>query len=233
MTFDDFEIKVKQTGPYIGRECLNLRCLKTEKTRKLDLSNTERRDESGFHDMVANPSDTLCIVRIFKALRHHYPEDFKGTILRRKLPQKAVTKLLKLPEYFKKPKGTFIPMADLSDKARFGKNYTTVVCRSVARRCGFDTPERHTAAGRRRAGITELVSSDVVVPSSELLIASRHKSAVTSAKYQAANENAHAKRYEASMYKEKKQGTVFVICSFLLCTNLVTNKLFNSTLCRC
>jgi hypothetical protein len=200
---------VKQSGPYIGRECLNLKSLKTEKTRKLNLSNTERRDETGFHDMVANPNDTLCIVRIYKILRSHYPEDYKGSILRRPLPQKEVDILQKFLG-----KGKFVPMADLSKKGKFGKNYTTTVCRRVAARCGFENPEKHTAAGRRRTGITELVSSDTEVPSSELLISSRHKSVITSAKYQASNENAHAKRYQATMYDEPKKGTVLYV---LLC----------------
>ena len=194
MTFDDFEIKVKQAGPFIGRECLNLKSLKTEKARKLSLTNTERRDENGFHDMVANPDDVLCIVKIFKALRRHYPKDYKGMILRRSIPMKEVKFLSK------SSKESFIPMADLSEKGKFGKNYTTEVCRRVARCCGFEDPEKHTAAGRRRTGITELVSSDVEVPSSELLLASRHKSVGMSSRYQAGNENAHAKRYQASMF---------------------------------
>ena len=198
----------------MGRECLNLKNFKTEKTRKLSLTNTERRDESGFHDMVANPEDSLCIVRIFKALRAHYPANFTGTILRRSLPEKERKKLRK-----SLGRGAFLPMADLAEKGRFGKNYTTTVCRRVALRCSFDRPEKHTAAGRRRAGITDLVSSTVEVPSSELLIASRHKSILMSAKYQASNENAHAKRYEATMYNDEvNEGTVLycVLLCFLL-----------------
>jgi hypothetical protein len=216
---------VKQSGPYIGRECLNLKSLKTEKTKKLSLSNTERRDESGFHDMVANPKDTLCIVRIYKKLRSHYPDDYKGSILRRPIPQKEVVVLQKTLGRDK-----FVPMADLSKKGKFGKNYTTVVCRRVATRCGFENAQKHTAAGRRRTGITELVSSDTEVPSSELLISSRHKSVCTSAKYQATNENAHAKRYQATMYDEPEKGKVpplpgadvYCLFYFLILTNYCT-----------
>jgi len=186
---------------------------------KLSLSNTERRDESGFHDMIANPEDSLCIVRIYKALRTHYPLNYTGTILRRAIPEKERRKLHK-----SLGKGAFVPMADLAEKGRYGKNYTTVVCRRVAKRCSFDKPEKHTAAGRRRAGITDLVSSSVEVPSSELLISSRHKSILMSSKYQASNENAHAKRYQATMYNEENEGTVFVLCFAVICT-IVTNTL--------
>lgn len=200
LTFEDFEIYVKQIGPFIGRECLNLKSLKTEKALKLSLTNTERRNESGFHDMIANPGDPLCIVRIFKLLRRHYPDDFKGSILRRSLPQKEIKKLRKNAKA-----GTFLPMADLAPKGKFGKNYPTKVCRRVAARCGFDNPQKHTGAGRRRTGITELVSSEVEVPSSELLTASRHKSIEMSARYQAGNENAHAKRYQATLYGSGKE----------------------------
>ncbi len=81
LTFDNFELHVKQSGPFIGRECLNLKCLKTEKALKLSLTNTELCSESGFHNMVSNPNDSLCIVAIFKLIRRHYPEDWKGSIL--------------------------------------------------------------------------------------------------------------------------------------------------------
>ncbi len=97
-------------------------------------------------------------------------------------------------------------MADLCAKGKFGKNYPTEVCRKVARRCGFENAEKHTAAGCRRTGITKLVSSKVEVPSAELLLTSCHKTMLTSAKYQEGNENMHAKRYKATMYDEKKAG---------------------------
>ena len=62
--------------------------------------------------------------------------------------------------------------------------------------------------GRRRAGISQLVSANGVVPSAELLNNCRHKSALTNATYQAANEDAHAKRYEATMYNGGKENEV-------------------------
>ena len=66
LLFDMIDLHVKQCGPFIGRECLNLKGPKTEKMHKLSLTNMECCSESGFHDMVANPKDSLCIVGIFK-----------------------------------------------------------------------------------------------------------------------------------------------------------------------
>ena len=113
--------------------------------------------------------------------------------------------------------GSFIPMADLSEKGKFGKNFPMEVCCQVARRCRFEQPEKHTAAGCHCTGITELVSSDVEVPSAEILLSSRHKSIDMSARYQSGNKNAHTKRYHATMFSDQKKGMyclLFTVTSY-------------------
>jgi hypothetical protein len=90
LTFSNFELYVKQTGPFAGRECLNLKDLKTEKKHIISLGQPVLRNEQGYHDMVTNPGDLYCIVRIFKLFRAHFPEDWKGEILCRPKPEKAI-----------------------------------------------------------------------------------------------------------------------------------------------
>lgn len=174
LTFDDFNLYVKQGGPNAGLKCLELLSKNTDKSHKLSLGNYSLRDEKGFHDQIEDPNDPLCIVYLFGCLRRHYPSDYTGTIFHHQLNEKKIKKL----KMTRDSEG-FMPMADLTSP--FGKNYYNIVCKAVATRCGLDNPEKHTAASRRRSGITQLVSSDVVVPSSEIMISARHKSAITNA----------------------------------------------------
>jgi hypothetical protein len=165
---------VKQTGPNVGHRCLEILSKNSDKTHKLSLGNSHLRDETGFHDHIDNPKDPFCIVMLFCKLRDHFPAGYKGTVFHHMLSEKKLRKLKRTPE----PNG-FVPMADT--ESPFGKNHFSSVCKRVAKRCGMANPGKHTAASRRRSGITQLVSSDVVVPSSEIMISARHKSAITNA----------------------------------------------------
>ena len=176
MTVDDFRLYVKQSGPNVGLKCLEILSKNSDKTHKLCLGNSSLRDEKGFHDQIKNQKDPLCIVMLYGKLRRHFAPGYQGTIFHHPLTEKKI-RISKL----KADSDGFMPMADI-DKP-FGKNYFSNVCKRVATRCGMLDPEKHTAASRRRSGITQLVSSDVVVPSSEIMIASRHKSAITNAGY--------------------------------------------------
>jgi hypothetical protein len=193
LRFTDFDLYVKTHGPNAGKKCLSLKGLSTDKTHKLSLSNNTLRDETGFHDIVENILDKFCPVSLYIEFQRHFPPNWCGTFLRRPVPAKELKKL--------KPDASgFVSIADLADKGKMGKNYPTQVCQSVAKRIGLENPMKHTASGRRRSGITKLVSSSENVPSSEILLSARHKSALTNAGYQAANEEAHAKRHRAMMY---------------------------------
>jgi hypothetical protein len=68
---------------------------------------------------------------------------------------------------------------------------------------------KFTASGRRRVGITAMVSASQEVPSGELMTAARYQSAATNAGYQATNEAAHSRQYKALFYgqQEEKKGS--------------------------
>jgi hypothetical protein len=165
---------VKQSGPNARKQCLEILSKNTDKTHKLRFGNSSLRDEKGFHDHIENEDDPLCIVKLYGMLRRHFPKGYTGTIFHYALNAKQIRKLKKKPD-----SEGFMPMANIHSK--FGKNHYNEVCKAVARRCGMNNPEQHTASSRRRSGITQLVSSHTVVPSSKIMISARHKSAITNA----------------------------------------------------
>jgi hypothetical protein len=68
-----------------GRECLNLKDLKTGKKKHIiSLGQPVLRNEEGYHDM------QFCIVGIFKLFQAHFPDDRKGEILCWPKPEKAI-----------------------------------------------------------------------------------------------------------------------------------------------
>jgi hypothetical protein len=212
LRFSDLVLAVKQSGDFIGRECLNLLTFKDEKAHKLSLGNPSLRFEPGYHDMIADPTDRLCIVSIYKAYKKHFPEDYTGPFLRRPRPAKEINQERRRNKQ-NKEEDKFIMFADLAAKGKFGKNYTTKICNEVAQMAGLEdsrgrTDMKFTGAGRRRAGITAMVSAKEEVPSGELQTSARHKSATTNAGYQAANEGAHSRRYKALMYDGGSDSTV-------------------------
>jgi hypothetical protein len=174
MTIEDFRLYIKQSGPNSGLKCLELLSKNSDKTHKLSLGKSSLRDEKGFHDQIENSKDPLCIVMLYGMLRRHFPLKYKGTIFHHPMTTKKLLKLKRTPDA-----DGFTRMADIDRP--FGKNFFSLLCKRVATRCGMMDPDRHTANSRRRSGITQLVSSDVVVPSSEIMLAARHKSAITNA----------------------------------------------------
>lgn len=125
LTFDDFNLYVKQNGPNTGLKCLELLCKNSDKTHKLSLENSSLRDEQGFHDHIEDPNDPLCIVRLFGFLHRHYPSDYTGTVFHHQLCEKQVKKLK-----MTRDSDGFMPMADLSSP--FGRNFYSKVCKAVA-----------------------------------------------------------------------------------------------------
>jgi hypothetical protein len=145
-----------------------------DKTWKITLDNPSVRNEPGFHDMIECPNDPLCLIKLFQLVRSHFPDDWAGTILRRK----ASLKQLRM-----RPKDSvgFIKQAGLEPNDRWGTNYPNKVTKEVAKRIGLVNYGKHTAQSRRHSGITHMVSSKVIVPSSEVVTSARHKSALTNA----------------------------------------------------
>ena len=204
LRFSDFVLGVKREGPYSGREYLELKGLRTDKTRKLTLQNPVLRDEQGFHDMVADDNDPHCIVKLFKLFRRHFPSDYGGTILRRQVPRKH---LRRIPPHA----DGFQPMADtVTNTGAFGINYISKICENVVLRCKLEG--KRTPAGRRRSGISQQ-SFAGYVPANELVTSARHKSVMTTTEYQAKNEASHSLCHKAMMYDPVLAASRAGVCS--------------------
>ena len=131
LRFADFNVYVKQSGKFIGRKCLDLSKFRKDKLNIVRLDNPAVRDKLDFHDVVANPTDELCLAKICKLCQNHFPIDYTGAMLRRPKPAKEIAF-----ERKQNPDGP-IMMADLSEKGHFGKNYPSVVCAKVAKMIGL------------------------------------------------------------------------------------------------
>ena len=191
LKFTNFELYRLAEGNDAGKLCLSLpffEGLFTNKSYKLALDNPTLRDEEGFHTVIEDRGDPFTAINLFLGIKKHYPTGWAGTILRRPAPEKVLRKLRK------NVNGSFIPSADLADNGAFGTNYANSVIKDIAHRCGFDSPNRCTAAGRHHSKITSLVSSGIV-PALQVQTSARHMSATTNASYHCKNHKAQALRH--------------------------------------
>jgi AraC-like DNA-binding protein len=195
LKFSDFDLFRLEEGVDVGKLCLSLQGLFTDKSCKISMDNPALRNEEGFHTTIKNDRDPFTTVNLFQGIKKHFPTDWAGTILRRSAPIKVLKKRQK-----ELGAGAFIPSADLTDWGKFGANYiSSTVIKEIAHRCGFTNPEKCTAAGRHAAGITNLVSSGTV-STAQIQTSARHKSAVTNIKYQEWDTKAQAQRHKAQQY---------------------------------
>ena len=72
ITREHFELYVKETGEYKGRECLRLCNHTEEKKKKLCLGDYLCRKNEGQFDMVDFPDDEFSVVRLYKHIEEHF-----------------------------------------------------------------------------------------------------------------------------------------------------------------
>ena len=186
---------MKDKGPFRGREALRIKGLHRDKTCKLSIANTELRngDESGFDDMIANPEDKFCIVRLHKEVLGRFKlvdPAFEGRIFRRSVKKKS------------KP----INKPNMTKNGVLGHNMFSIITKSIARRTGMINPERCTPAARRRAGVTKLANKANCIPEALRMRVACHKCSSTHAKYQEINEDQMGGRYKAFFNSDPDYG---------------------------
>jgi AraC-like DNA-binding protein len=195
LKFSDFDLFRLEEGDDAGKLCLSLRGLFTDKSCKLSLDNPTLRNKEGFHTTIKNDQDPYTMVNLFLGIKRHYPTGWAGIILRHPSPGKELKKRRK-----KVGESGFVMCANSTNHGVFGANYiSSTVVKEIAHRCGFTNPEKCTAASRRAAGITNLVSSGTV-STAQIQTAARHKSAVTNIKYQEWDTKAQLMRHKAQQY---------------------------------
>ena len=149
---ESFKLGFVENGPLKGYEYLRLVIpAHAEKTRKIDFRNPYNREEVGYHDVVANPDDEFCTVKLYK----HYVTNFldpdlpqTAKFFRRRAPQKEIR--------FRQKRNLFFESGE-----PFGQNYFNQLMVTMAHECGFTNPSRCTAHGRRKEGISKLANNGV------------------------------------------------------------------------
>jgi hypothetical protein len=166
--------------------------------------NTELRNVSDTHfdDMVENPDDKFCIIRLHELVVARYKAvdpAYDGRIFRR-----AVRKKNKSTNWPNMKKGGLL-----------GHNHFNVITKNIAQRTGMLRPDKCTPSARRRAGITRLANKSNGVSESVRMKAARHSCPSTHAKYQEISEEMMQGRYKAFLYNDQDYGKLDV-CSYII-----------------
>ena len=194
----DVEIFRKIKGPDKGKLALRIKGLRVDKSCKLSISNPELRNsgEADEDEVVEDKKDKYCPVLLHQELIKRYNAvhpGYTGRVFRR-----AVTK-----------KKQVLNIPNMKSNGVIGKNKFSDLTKAVARRCNMTNPEKCTAGGRRRAGITQLANQANGVSEAVRMHAARHSCPRVHGKYQERSEEAKAQRSNAVMYREEDYGTFY------------------------
>ena len=201
----ELSIYTKTKGPLKGQKHIRLKGTNTDKTTKLTITNPELRggDDEYRDEMVENPSDPFCLVRLHEELTRRYQEiepGYSGRVFRR--AKEKGGKLNKV--VFNRP--------NMTSGGVFGKNQFTKMSKYIATRSGFNEPHKYTSSSWRRSGVTKMASNGLV-PEAERMRAARHNCTTTHSKYQEMNEDTRALRCQAMLYNEADFGK-FNLCFY-------------------
>ena len=190
---ESFSLGTIETGPLKGHEYLRLTIPNhAEKTRKIDFRNPYNREDVGFHDVVSNPDDEFCTVKLYK----HYVTNWldpdlppSAKFFRRRAPRKEIRNRRKNKLFFESGEP-------------FGQNYFNQLMVTMAIDCKFTNPTRCTAHGRRKEGISKLANSGV--EEKVILNSARHNHVSTSMMYRKPDAATIATKNECLMYNPVK-----------------------------
>jgi hypothetical protein len=124
------------------------------------LTKTELRNVSDTHfdDMVENPEDMYCVIRLHNLVVTRYriaDPIYTGRIFRQEV----------------KRRGKSTSMPNMKKGGVLGHNHFGVIPKSIAKRTGMDQPENCTASSHHRAGIAQLASNVSGCPESVRMFA--------------------------------------------------------------
>jgi hypothetical protein len=195
LNLSDLHLYTKTEGEFQGRRALLIKGLSGDKTCKLSLKNTELRNvsDSNFDDMVENPGDKFCVIRLHELVVARYERvdpSYKGRVFRRAVRKRG--------------KPTYLP--NMKPGGVIGHNHFGVITKAIAHRTGMEQPDKCTPSARRRAGITKLANKSNGVAEAVRLRAARHTNSEIHARYQDMNEEQMAGRYKAFHYSDYDYG---------------------------
>ena len=164
-----------------------------DKTTKLSLNNTSIKTNPEDLEIREDPDDPLCYVKIYE----HYVyklagPDARGRFFRRSCSQSEKNRRTKVGDT--REMG-FEPVHVV------GKHSFSKYTKAMAKRCGFINPERNTAHGKRKEGISAMSNAEDAVDGKLIMASARHKSEKLSFKYRQPNETAREKKMVALLDK--------------------------------
>ena len=191
----NWELFTKQNGKYKGRECVRLMLdVNVSKNEKLTLKNPYSNDSPEDHEIPSDPSDPLDFVKIYKHYRYTLgPVKPFGRFFRRRAGRKTIDK--------RRKKNDFTEIDLTSPNGHLGANQFTTYTKRMAVRCNFENPDRCTAHGKRKEGVSAMVNAKEAVDDEVHRKSSRHKSISSNLRYRVANDTAMDKKFDALLDK--------------------------------
>lgn len=191
----NWELFTKESGKYAGRECLRLVLdVNVSKNEKLSLKNPYSTDSPEDHEIPSDPEDPLDFVKIFKHYRFKLgPVKPFGRFFRRQAPQKVIDK--------RRKNNDFTEIDLTSPNGHLGANQFNKYIKRMAIRCHFSKPDRCTAHGKRKEGVSAMVNAKDAVDDEVHRRSSRHKSISSNLRYRIANDTAMDKKFDALLDK--------------------------------
>ena len=116
-----------------------------------------------------------------------------GRFFRRRAPQKVIDQ--------RRKKNDFCEIDLSTPNGHLGANQFTKYTRRMAIRCRFENPERCTAHGKRKEGVSAMVNAKESVDDEVHRKSSRHKSIASNLRYRVANDTAMDKKFDALLDK--------------------------------
>ena len=164
-----------------------------DKIQKLTLSNTSFQLNGEDHEIREDPKDPLCAIKVFEHFWYVFAgSNYQGRIFRRRASVKEIKRRQLVGD--RREMGFDMHHA-------IGKNSLSNYTVSMAKRCGFDNPDRNTAHGKRKEGISAMSNAKEAVDGKLIMASSRHKCERLNYKYRKPNDIAMEKKYKALLDK--------------------------------
>jgi hypothetical protein len=175
-------------GKYQGLEKVSFSQGNSDKTCKLSLINyslSESGTGENDTDIISDPHDYLCTVRLRKYHnKFNLPLNWKGLLFLRKASTEIIKLRKSLGITYCVDTNPTIP-TDSTPRGKFGRTSLSKQVRQLAIMCKFNNAEKFTGRSARRGSISKMASSGVA--SGEILGHARHKSVCINTVYQSRN----------------------------------------------
>jgi hypothetical protein len=195
-------------GKCKGQEKVSFSHSNSDKTHKLSLVNynlCELGTGANKTDIISDPHDHLCTVRLLKYhIKHNLPPYWQGLLYLGKAKTEELKRRRTVGiKYIVDSDPT--SATDSTPRGKFGPSFLSKQLHQLAIMCKFDNAEKFTWRSARRGSILKMASRGVT--SGEILGHARHKLVPINTLYQSQNMSTSDHRNSCFMIGEKSTGT--------------------------